>query len=201
MALLRTTTTIVRRALIDLFFDDESEKHLEIGEKDIVRVRFNDAGYAREIIGKVNHIEEGDGFREMPPSRYNCPPGGCIPIVDPNGRNGSMIVDGSDIYSGNTRKIFFKDILDMDVIEKYDEQLIVKTTTDGAATKIRVYEGALQIYTNGDFVNIDELLTSETKTLLEQVKTLVNNNSSENTTPEPTPETIPESTTEETSKS
>ena len=65
MALLRCSTEIVRRALINLYFDDETEKHFEIGEKDIIRVRYNDAGYAKEITGRVDEIRG-----ELPPHQH-----------------------------------------------------------------------------------------------------------------------------------
>lgn len=194
MALLRCSTEIVRRALINLYFDDETEKHFEIGEKDIIRVRYNDAGYAKEITGRVDEIRG-----ELPPHQHhpmNHACGGTIPVRQAIGSDGFMVVDGSDVYSGKRSRIFFKDILDMDIIEKYDEQFIVRTTSDGPATKIRVIDGTLQVYVAGNFVNIDDLLSTKTKELLVKVEESLSNENN-GTTPETGNgnETVPEDTT------
>ena len=166
MALLRSNSEIVERAKINLYFEDETEKHVEVGENDIIRVRFNDAGYARELVGKVTKISRNLGVTPPPPP-FNYPPcGGTIPMAPPMGDDGFMLVDGSDVYKGVKAKIRFKDILDIDMVEKYDEDFIVKTTTENAANRIRVVDGVFQIYVNGNFVNVDELMSEEAKTAL-----------------------------------
>ena len=191
MALLRCNTEIVRRAIVNLYFDDDTEKHLEVGTKDIIKVRFNDAGYAKEITGRVDEIKGEMSPNQHHPMNHAC--GGTIPVRQSIGSDGYMIVDGSNIYNGKRTRIFFKDILDMEIIEKYDEQFIVKTTSDGPATKIRVIDNTLQVYVSGNFVDINELLSPKTKELLLKVEELLSKNENTEDTNSGT-ETKPEET-------
>lgn len=137
--LIRNNTRIVERVIVDLFFDDNSEKHIEISEKDIVSVSYNDNGYRKTIEGKVTKIVSGKNKPTVHPSQ-------CYPVsngypIPHKTSEGYFIVDGSDVYDNNRVIIYFSNILDCEMIEKYDESLIVKTVSgNGAVQKIRINE-------------------------------------------------------------
>lgn len=159
--LLRSSARIIEKVLVDLFFDDETEKHIEIAEKDIIKVSYNDGGYKRDVEGKVTKIVSKPSKPPVPPMPpHICPPVGRIDMRPDFKGEGYIIVDGSGVYSGNRVIIYFSHILDCEMIEKYDENLIVKTVSNGAVNRIRIMEGILQVsLDNGlTFVNVKDLL-------------------------------------------
>ena len=113
--LIRNDINIIPRLKVDLYFDDNTEKHVVLDEKDIVTMSYNDKGTKKEITGKVALIKA---------SSYS---------------ESYIIVDGSGVYVGNRVTIITNTILDCDLIEKYDENLTVRTIVGaGAITNLRV---------------------------------------------------------------
>jgi hypothetical protein len=118
---------VVECLKVDLYFDDNSEKHITICEKDIVHIVWNNNGRKDVIRGKVKQINSTKNY-----------------LVD-NKESSYIIVDGSDIYNGKTVKIRFDHILDCEMIEKFDENLIVKTVCNNkeAINKLKLVDGKL----------------------------------------------------------
>jgi len=113
--LIRNDINVISRLKIDLYFDDNSEKHVVLDEKDIVTISYNNKGVKKEITGKVALIKA---------SSYS---------------ESYIIVDGSGVFVGNRETIQTSTILDCDLIEKYDENLTVRTVVGtGAITNLRV---------------------------------------------------------------
>lgn len=125
--LLKNCCHIVECLKINLYFDDNTEKHMTINEKDIVRIVWNNNGRKDTIRGKVKQIKSNKNH-----------------LTD-NKESSYIIVDGSDIYKGHTAKIRFDHILDCDMIEKFDENLIIKTVCDQkeAVNKIKLVDNKL----------------------------------------------------------
>lgn len=172
--LLRSNTRIIEKVLIDLFFDDESEKHIEVAEKDIVLVSYNDSGFRRDIEGRVTKIVSKPSKPPVGPmSSHICPPAGRIDMKPEFNGQGYLVIDGSGTYSGNKVIVYFSHILDCEMIEKYDENLFVKTVSNGAVNRIRVIDGVLQVsLDNGlTFVNVKDLLGKDKENLTEDTNT------------------------------
>ena len=127
--LLKNNCQIVEQLKVDLYFDDNSEKHLMLGEKDIVRMTYNNNGRRDTILGKITQIR---GYRD-----YH----------SDNREYSYLVIDGSDIYRGQVAKIRFDYILDCEIVEKFDENLIVKTVTNDkeAINKIKIVDEKLYI--------------------------------------------------------
>ena len=125
--LLRNCCHVVECLKVDLYFDDDSEKHITICEKDIVHIVWNNNGRKDVIRGKVKQINSTRDY-----------------LVD-NKESSYIIVDGSDIYNGKTVKIRFDHILDCEMIEKFDENLIVKTVCnkEEAINRLKLVDGKL----------------------------------------------------------
>ena len=125
--LLRNCCHVVECLKVDLYFDDDSEKHITICEKDIIHIVWNNNGRKDIIRGKVKQINSTRDY-----------------LVD-NKESSYIIVDGSDIYNGKTVKIRFDHILDCEMIEKFDENLIVKTVCnkEEAINRLKLVDGKL----------------------------------------------------------
>ena len=125
--LLRNCCHVIESVKINLYFDDNSEKHMIINEKDIVRIVWNNNGRKDTIRGKVTQIKSNKNY-----------------LVD-NKESSYIIVDGSDVYKGIVAKIRFDHILDCDMIEKFDEDLLVKTVCNRkeAVNKIKLIDNKL----------------------------------------------------------
>ena len=127
--LLRNCCHIIESVKINLYFDDNSEKHMVINEKDIVRIVWNNNGRKDTIRGKVKQIKSNKNY-----------------LTD-NKESSYIIVDGSDVYKGIVAKIRFDHILDCDMIEKFDEDLLIKTVCNNkeAVNKIKLVDNKLFI--------------------------------------------------------
>ena len=127
--LLRNCCHIIESVKINLYFDDNSEKHMIINEKDIVRIVWNNNGRKDTIRGKVKQIKSNKNY-----------------LTD-NKESSYIIVDGSDVYKGIVAKIRFDHILDCDMIEKFDEDLLIKTVCNNkeAVNKIKLVDNKLFI--------------------------------------------------------
>ncbi len=113
--LIRNDINVISRLKVDLYFDDNSEKHVVLDEKDIVTMSYNDKGVKKEITGKIALIKA---------SSYS---------------ESYIIVDGSGVFVGNRVTIQTSTILDCNLIEKYDENLTIRTVVgEGAITGLRV---------------------------------------------------------------
>ena len=125
--LLRNCCHVIESVKINLYFDDNSEKHMIINEKDIVRIVWNNNGRKDTIRGKVKQIKSNKNY-----------------LAD-NKESSYIIVDGSDVYKGIVAKIRFDHILDCDMIEKFDEDLLVKTVCNNkeAVNKIKLIDNKL----------------------------------------------------------
>ena len=125
--LLRNCCHVVECLKVNLYFDDNSEKHITICEKDIIHIVWNNNGRKDIIRGKVKQIKSNRDY-----------------LVD-NKEFSYIIVDGSDIYNGKTVKIRFDHILDCEMIEKFDENLIVKTVCNDkeAINRLKLVDGKL----------------------------------------------------------
>lgn len=167
MALLRSNVRIIQRAQVNLYFEDDNEKHIEVAEKDIIRIRYNDSGYVREITGKVTSIVTKPQVKDIP---RVYPPTGSIPMHLPDRDSGYFIVDGSAAYYGNRVHVYFDHILDIEMIERFEDFLLVKTEVSGAVSKIRVTDDELQLFVNGNYVPVSKLLGKTTVELLEKLQ-------------------------------
>lgn len=161
--LLRNNTKIINKVLVDLYFDDNSEKHVEISEKDIISIAYNDNGYRREIEGKVTRIVPASRIMPPPDRMYRVEP---MRIHDSMPNSEAFItVDGSGVYDGKKVNIYLSHILDCEMIEKYDETLFVKTVPagQGSVNKIQIKEGKLQVsQDNGvTWINVSDLLGTD----------------------------------------
>ena len=127
--LLKNCCHVVQSLKVNLYFDDDTEKHLIINEKDIVRVVYNNNGMKSTIQGKVTKIKSEDYHVDRKGASY-------------------IIIDGSDVYEGNCARIRFDHILDCDIIEKFDEQLFVKTVSDKTQSinKIKLVDDKLYVF-------------------------------------------------------
>ena len=127
--LLKNCCHIVEQLKVNLYFDDNTEKHLMLSEKDIVRIVYNNNGRRDTIVGKVTKIQ---GYKD-----YHTD----------NREYSYLVIDGSDVYRGQVAKIRFDYILDCEIIEKFDENLIVKTVTnqDEAINKIKLVDEKLYV--------------------------------------------------------
>lgn len=127
--LLKNCCHIVEQLKVDLYFDDNTEKHLMLSEKDIVRIVYNNNGRRDTIVGKVTKIQ---GYKDHHTN---------------NREHSYLVIDGSDVYRGQVAKIRFDYILDCEIIEKFDENLIVKTVTnqDEAINKIKLVDEKLYV--------------------------------------------------------
>ena len=125
--LLKNCCHIIECLKVNLYFDDNTEKHITICEKDIIRIVWNNNGSKDTIRGVVKQIKSNKDYH-----------------VD-NRESSYIIVDGSDIYKGHCVKIRFDHILDCEMIEKFDENLIVKTVCNDkeAINKIKLVDGKL----------------------------------------------------------
>ena len=125
--LLRNCCHVVECLKVNLYFDDNSEKHITICEKDIIHIVWNNNGRKDIIRGKVKQIKSTKDY-----------------LVD-NKESSYIIVDGSDVYNGRTVKIRFDHILDCEMIEKFDENLIVKTVCNDkeAINRLKLVDGKL----------------------------------------------------------
>lgn len=155
--LLRNCCHIIESVKINLYFDDNSEKHMIINEKDIVRIVWNNNGRKDTIRGKVKQIKSNKNY-----------------LTD-NKESSYIIVDGSDVYKGIVAKIRFDHILDCDMIEKFDEDLLIKTVCNNkeAVNKIKLVDNKLFIsQDNGEtwigginiIPTIDESTTEDSST-------------------------------------
>ena len=125
--LLKNCCHVIECLKVNLYFDDNSEKHITICEKDIVKIVWNNNGRKDTIRGKVKQIKS---VRDRLTDNREC---------------SYIIVDGSDIYNGLTSKIRFDHILDCEMIEKFDENLIVKTVCNDkeAINRLKLVDGKL----------------------------------------------------------
>ena len=127
--LLKNCCQIVEQLKVDLYFDDNTEKHLMLSEKDIVRMVYNNNGRRDTIVGKITKIQANREYHAD------------------NREYSYLVIDGSDVYRGQVAKIRFDYILDCEIIEKFDENLIVKTVTnqDEAINKIKLVDEKLYV--------------------------------------------------------
>lgn len=125
--LLKNCCHVVECLKVNLYFDDNTEKHITVCEKDIVKIVWNNNGRRDTIRGKVKQIKS---IRDHHTDNREC---------------SYIIVDGSDIYKGHTSKIRFDHILDCEMIEKFDENLIVKTVCNNneAINRLKLVDGKL----------------------------------------------------------
>ena len=144
--LLRNESRLVLSVKVNLFFDDDTERHLTIAEKDIVRIIYNKNGMRDVIEGKVKRIETDHGDKH--PCNYRTPEfhEGWRP---PHGKRDKIfiIVDGSNVYSGKVARIDVDSIIDAEMIEKFDESLFIKTVSDpdSAVNRFKIFDGALYL--------------------------------------------------------
>lgn len=125
--LLRNCCHVVECLKVNLYFDDDTEKHITVSEKDIIRVVWNNNGRKDTIRGVVKQIKS---IRDHLTDNREC---------------SYIIVDGSDIYKGHCVKIRFDHILDCEMIERFDENLIVKTVCNDkeAINRLKLIDGKL----------------------------------------------------------
>lgn len=122
--LMRKDINIISSLSLDLFFDDDTEKKIVLNKKDIVSIVYNNRGTKTTVVGKV------------------------INIIS-NGDNSYLLIDGSGIYAGSQVNILFNEILDCNMIEKYDESILLRSVSGaGQITNLRLLNGYMQISTD-----------------------------------------------------
>jgi hypothetical protein len=114
--------------LVDLTFDDRSNKERLIGIGDLIDVKWNANGLRKHIIGKVLSIST-------------------------NGSNPAgwyIIVDGSDDFEGRQVRFSPMSILDVEVLRKADQFNKIETPIgDNAVNYLRIVKGRLQYSKDG----------------------------------------------------
>ena len=109
--LLQNRSRIIYKVLIDLVFDDESNKNLVVGIDDVVRIIYRRNGEMRKGIGKITDIIPIviSGSRRVNEDCY---------CHTNNNDNAKLLIDFGDKYRSNKKYIKLDDIIDISVIEE-----------------------------------------------------------------------------------
>ena len=126
--LLKNTCSRITSIKVDLTFEDGQQKSRVISLYDIVDIIYNKNGCRREIEGKVIKISaEG----EDPKKWY-------------------IIVDGSEDFETTQSRFSPANIIDIDIIKKYDATQFIYSTNDCTNIQgLRIKKGRLQYTQNG----------------------------------------------------
>ena len=113
---------------VHLVFDDETTKDDIICIGDLIDVTYNGNGMRKHIIGRVSNISTVG--------------------ADPN--NWYIIVDGSDDFARNGARFSPMAILDLEIIRKADQQILVKSPIGMFGVPwLRINKGRLQYSRDG----------------------------------------------------
>lgn len=113
---------------VRLVFDDETVKCNVISIGDLIDVTYNGNGMRKHIIGRVTSIS----------------------TVGADPHNWYIIVDGSDDFARYGARFSPMDILDLEIIRKSDQEVIVKSPIGmGGIPYIREIKGRLQYSRDG----------------------------------------------------
>ena len=111
-----------------LTFDDESTKINVISIGDLIDVTYNGNGMQKHIIGRVTNISTAGSDQ----------------------RNWYIIVDGSDDFARNGARFSPLSILDLEIIRKADQEIIIKSPIGQfGCPYLRVNKGRLQYSIDG----------------------------------------------------
>ena len=113
---------------VHLVFDDETCKDNVISIGDLIDVTYNGNGLRKHIIGMVSNIS----------------------TVGADPKNWYIIVDGSDDFARNGARFSPMSILDLEIIRKADQQVIVKSPIGMYGCPfIRISKGRMQYSYDG----------------------------------------------------
>lgn len=116
MALMTNTYAVTHSLTINLIFDDNSTKSVEVEVGDIITVTYNNNGVRASVKGKVTNIFEVD-----PSCSYTC------------NAKWAFIIDGSSYGYASTIRIREDRILDLDMVTKGSDSS--STTTNSEVIK------------------------------------------------------------------
>lgn len=115
--------SMVPSIMVNLRFDDQSEKHALVSTGDLIYVEYNANGCRKAIEGKVIKVS---ACGENPKSWY-------------------IVVDGSDDFASQQAKFSPMSILDIEILRKAGTLEVVQTISgDHAVPYLRIVHGRLQ---------------------------------------------------------
>lgn len=133
---------ILRSIDLKVIYDDNTFKRVEVAPNDVVQIAYNKNGMRKDVKGRVSAIDTDPHWSPRNPHyvyRGDCchkhPEEACF-----------IILDCSDAGVADIEKINVHDIIDCEMIQKYNDSLAVMSPKgDDRITNIRVHENVLQI--------------------------------------------------------